>query len=109
MGMHFATEDRLMVQSDYPDAPAHRGEHDFALDTCRRLEREFLAGDRAAAEELLVFLKQWRNTHLPGADKRLVKYLSRWAKAARRAQDRPMVAEASETISGDPRSQTARA
>jgi len=84
--MHFATEDRMMVETHYPDMPMHRQEHHLALANFRHLEQSFLDGNRASADEAMAFVKHWRNTHIPGSDKRLSKYVSSWSKASRRAQ-----------------------
>ena len=74
--MHFATEDRLMIESDYPEAQAHRAEHDAVIANLKRLESECQAGVPSAPEDTLLFLRKWASNHISNGDRRLVAHLS---------------------------------
>jgi hemerythrin-like metal-binding protein len=77
--MHFATEDRLMVESDYPDAHGHRAEHQAVLANLKQLEAELNGGVMSAPEDTLGFLTKWARGHIPNTDRRLADHLSRAA------------------------------
>jgi hemerythrin len=93
MSLHFATEDRLMILTHYSGFAVHKGEHEEALGNIRRLEQKFLAGNSAAGQELLMFIKQWRSKHQTGADKRLAQHFARWAGKPVRAARQERAAE----------------
>jgi hemerythrin len=74
--MHFATEDRLMIQSDYPDVQAHRAEHIALLADLKRLETECQAGIPSVPEDTLRVMTEWAGHHISNGDRRLVAHLS---------------------------------
>lgn len=75
--MHFATEDRLMMESDYPDAQAHRAEHQSVLSNLKQQEAEYQAGVRTAPEDTLRLMADWARSHILHMDRRLVDYLAK--------------------------------
>ncbi len=79
--MHFATEDRLMMESDYPDAQHHRAEHDATIANLKRLESECQARVPSAPEDTLLFMREWASNHISNGDRRLVAHLSQHGKA----------------------------
>lgn len=85
MAFHFATEDRLMSESDYPEADNHRSEHAAALTTARRLDRAFRSGKKIAAVKTLAFIEKWATEHIPRADRALSVHLSSTVQKARAA------------------------
>jgi hemerythrin len=85
MAFHFATEDRMMSESDYPDADTHRREHAAALTTARRLDRAFRSGKKIAAVKTLAFIEKWATEHIPCADRALSAYLHNMEQKARAA------------------------
>jgi len=82
--VHFATEDELMMMSDYPDTLAHRAEHEAVLANVKRLEAECQAGVPSAREETLRFMKAWASGHVPGVDRGLVEHLAKRGRGAAR-------------------------
>lgn len=74
--MHFATEDRLMMEVDYPDAHAHRADHQRMLASLKRLEANCQAGAPSAPEDTLRFTSDWARGHLSQMDRKLVEYLA---------------------------------
>jgi hemerythrin len=85
MAFHFATEDRLMSDSDYPEADTHRREHAAALTTARRLDRAFRSGRKIAAVKTLAFIEKWAAEHIPRADRALSLHLHSMKKKAHAA------------------------
>lgn len=75
--LHFATEEMLMVQSQYPDLDAHRKEHDHTSAGLLDLEHQFQNGKDSAVDEIVAFIDDWTNGHIAHADQKLATYLSR--------------------------------
>jgi hemerythrin-like metal-binding protein len=71
-GFHFQTEEQLMEQYHYPDASAHRDEHQRLVGEAKYLKARFMEGG-----ELLVlqWIKDWLIGHISGSDRRLSEYL----------------------------------
>ncbi|MGA2435861.1 MAG: bacteriohemerythrin [Bryobacteraceae bacterium] len=77
---HFATEERLMQASGYPDYAAHKALHDKLKQQVLNFQKEFTAGRAAITVQILQFLMDWLQHHIVGTDKKLGIYLR--AKAA---------------------------
>lgn len=75
--VHFTTEDRLMMESGYPDAEAHRTEHRSLMANLQRLEQDHQAGVPSAPNDVLRFMTSWARDHIRESDLALVKHLSR--------------------------------
>lgn len=73
---HFAREEMLMLENDYPEYQRHKKMHDIFIrqvdDVCNHL---CVGGDMSAF--LLSFLAKWLSGHILGADRRLGHYLDR--------------------------------
>jgi hemerythrin len=74
--VHFTTEDRLMMESGYPDAEAHRAEHRSLMATLQRLETDCQAGVPSAPSDVLRFMTAWALGHIRETDLALVHHLS---------------------------------
>lgn len=61
---HFATEERLMAESGYPDFHEHRDEHMRFVLKVARLQKSFQDGDRHLAFEIISFMKNWVTNHI---------------------------------------------
>ncbi len=83
--LHFATEDQLMIESDYPDAQDHRAEHEAVIANLKRLEAACQTGVSSAPRDTLRFMTTWASGHVANGDRRLVAHLLK-AKAARPSQ-----------------------
>lgn len=71
---HFAAEEKLMQQADYPQIDEHMQDHDKFID--RVLDFQFqLQEEKDITQELLDFLKEWLTGHIKGSDKKYVPYL----------------------------------
>jgi len=75
VAVHFATEDQLMIESDYPDAQDHRAEHEAVIANLKRLEAAFQGGEPSAPRDTLRFMTTWASGHIANRDRRLVEHL----------------------------------
>ncbi len=69
---HFSAEEALMAAIHYPELAAHRLEHEFFIAEAGRLGFE---RDKADADQLMVFLKDWLLGHIAGTDHKFKPYL----------------------------------
>ncbi len=74
---HFALEERLQVQYDYPGYSAHKEQHDKFRRDLRNLERQF--GEEGASLALVIQTNQtminWLLRHISGTDRELASFL----------------------------------
>jgi len=73
---HFATEERLMQQHEYPDYPAHKQAHDKLTSQVVQFQKEFEAGRTTVSIQLIQFLKNWLVHHIGHTDKKIATYLA---------------------------------
>ncbi len=75
---HFAFEEEMFDQTQYPDTKAHKAKHKKLLgqinDFVRRVER---GGDATVFDEMLAFLKDWLVKHIHGTDKAYAPHLNK--------------------------------
>jgi len=72
---HFQTEEKLFRVHGYPDAAAHKAEHDALAAEARTFAKRFEAQEILVTTELLTFLRDWLNHHIVGSDKRYMEFL----------------------------------
>jgi hemerythrin len=72
---HFAYEEELMRQADYPELTAHKREHDDLARRVRDFQKDFEEGRIGTAIGLLQFLKEWLQKHLTESDHKYTPYL----------------------------------
>lgn len=77
---HFATEERLMVESGYRDTGHHMFEHRGLVEAARAMQARIEAGDTAVTGELAQFLDDWLLRHVE-CDRALAEHLARRAAA----------------------------
>ncbi|MEW5902878.1 MAG: bacteriohemerythrin [Pseudomonadota bacterium] len=65
---HFALEERLMRQANYPGLPAHMEEHRKLIEQLDGLCQKHLMEDKPIYFEMLSFLKSWLKEHIQGVD-----------------------------------------
>lgn len=74
--VHFAAEESLMQQHDFPGLPTHRSQHE----AFRRKIAAYLEDQRAAKPgvpvSLLFFIQDWLKQHVLKADKQYSAYLN---------------------------------
>ena len=73
--LHFEQEERLMDQCGYPDAKAHKAQHEALRTRAGDLRRRLDAGD-SVADELLALTREWLFEHIQRADKRIGEHLA---------------------------------
>ncbi|HEY1338046.1 MAG TPA: bacteriohemerythrin [Bryobacteraceae bacterium] len=72
---HFAHEERLMAQHNYPDLAAHHAEHEALTKQVLDFQEKFQTGQALVTVQLLQFLKSWLEKHIQGTDARYSPYL----------------------------------
>jgi len=73
---HFSTEEKYMVETNYPDMDAHIEEHKTFVTDILKIVREF-DQDNAKPINLARFLKNWLLNHIALTDKRCAPYFSK--------------------------------
>ena len=73
---HFAREELLMMESDYPDYARHKKMHDTFIRQIDDVGTHIGAGGDIGAF-LLSFLGKWLSGHILGSDRHLGRYLQR--------------------------------
>ncbi|HEY6435182.1 MAG TPA: bacteriohemerythrin [Ignavibacteriaceae bacterium] len=68
---HFATEDKLMTQSHFPDLDKHRKIHFHLIAELNNLYQRTKNGSIAPSEETNQFLKDWLVHHIDKSDREL--------------------------------------
>jgi len=72
---HFAHEERLMQQHNYPDFATHKAEHDALTQKVVAFQADFAAGKVALSVQLMQFLKGWLEHHIKESDQAYSPYL----------------------------------
>jgi hemerythrin len=74
---HFAREESLLFQAEYPDAPEHKMEHERFIREIASLRERFASAPAATLDmELLGFLRNWLDNHVEGTDKKYGPFLN---------------------------------
>lgn len=80
---HFAFEEQLMSQYQYPDYAAHKADHDKLMQHITDLAERFRSGDLLLSFAVMVDLKAWATIHIEKSDGPLGIFLSRQGHQAR--------------------------
>ena len=77
---HFASEERLMLESAYPKYVQHKSEHDgFVKDVVAFVERFKQEGDTISISETInSFVLTWLKDHIMGSDRAMAEYYKDW-------------------------------
>jgi hemerythrin-like metal-binding protein len=70
-----ATEEQVMIVSDYPELDAHSQSHELARAQLKGLMRAFEAGSLPIAYDTMNFVRNWVRTHVPADDRRFADFL----------------------------------
>src|SRR5512143_2138732 len=62
--VHFAHEESLMRQHQFPQLEAHKAEHDSFTAEVMRFQGEFLSERAAMSVQVMQFLKNWLEKHI---------------------------------------------
>ena len=69
--VHFTHEENLFLKTAYPDAAAHKKEHEQLLKTAGDLQKRYKEGATSMLSlETMSFLKGWLAHHIQGDDKK---------------------------------------
>lgn len=72
---HFRTEEKYMVEYDYPEYQDHKQEHQDFIKEVTCLVEAFQRGKKILNISLFTFLKDWLLNHIAYTDKKLGNYL----------------------------------
>ncbi len=72
---HFAREEKLMSEYDYPDFEPHRKQHEEMIAKVGDYMAAYENDREATIDELTVFLKTWLLSHIAGTDQKYSGYL----------------------------------
>ena len=75
-GYHFRTEEDLFQKYGYPDLIKHKEEHDDLTQKALDLKTSFDEGRLMNNIEIIIFLKDWLNTHILDTDKKYSAFLN---------------------------------
>jgi hemerythrin len=82
--VHFETEEKLMLSTNFPGYAEHKMIHDGFTMTVLKSVKDFEAGKRLVLEKFAYFLKDWVLSHVAVED---VKYAEYFRKIATRNKD----------------------
>jgi len=74
---HFDTEEKLMIQANYPDYEAHKAEHEKFGAEVKKMIQQIEEGQTANSIKLLNFMQDWLQAHILTVDKRYSPYLNK--------------------------------
>lgn len=72
---HFATEERLMAASSYPNAELHRLEHATLIKDALGYRAKFDASGKPSVS-LIYFFDQWLSRHILSSDRELANFIA---------------------------------
>lgn len=73
--LHFAAEERLMTEAEYPDYERHKFEHDRLLAQLVNMERRVQSGEFVLTVSVMLDLHDWATGHIAGSDRPLGAFL----------------------------------
>ena len=68
---HFATEEQLMQQQNYPHLARHQAQHALLTQQAYALNQRFLGGDLPLDSTVSESLREWFMDHIQGVDREL--------------------------------------
>lgn len=85
---HFAREEVILQEANYPDYEAHAKLHRDIERTVRDIARRYETDPSAVtSDELLRFLEVWLSQHIMGVDMKYVPYVEKHDRMARDSDD----------------------
>lgn len=73
---HFATEEKLFDQYDYPETEMHKQQHLDLVEQVGTLQKKFESGEKVLTIDVMNFLRDWLYDHIVGYDKKFGPYLN---------------------------------
>lgn len=68
---HFGYEEQLMRRYDYPDAAAHKMEHQRFIEWVVDIRKKLSQGDAVVSTQIINFLRLWVTGHIMKTDKKM--------------------------------------
>jgi hemerythrin len=84
--VHFAYEERLMQEAQYPNFLAHKAEHEEITQKLCKFQNDFNAGRTDLAFEVFLAMKHAVRQHILGSDRQFEPYVRKTVKATRNPQ-----------------------
>ena len=75
-GYHFAEEERLMQQIDYPALPQHRANHEELVELVNHYRTQLKGRTAGAERQVIEFVRTWLRAHVLDADRKIGVYLA---------------------------------
>ena len=72
---HFAFEEKLFCEHNYPDTTAHTAEHKALAEKVIAFNEDFKRGDASISLGIMSFLKDWLMNHILKSDKKYSPFL----------------------------------
>ncbi|AFZ44460.1 hemerythrin-like metal-binding protein [Halothece sp. PCC 7418] len=72
---HFADEEKLMLQYDYPNYKEHKEAHNHLTQQLHEISEKLSNGDSFVTMELSYFLTQWLTHTIKGQDQKMICFL----------------------------------
>jgi len=66
---HFAAEEALLLQANYPDFARHKANHDKLVDLVGYYRQQFQTEAADVEQRAMEFIKTWLNGHILGTDR----------------------------------------
>ncbi len=73
---HFETEENYFAKYNYPDAAAHKKEHDDFVKEVTDFKKGYDEGRMMLSIDILRFLKDWLSNHINGTDKKYTAFFN---------------------------------
>jgi hemerythrin len=73
---HFDSEEKLLMQYEYPSYTLHKKEHENLTKQVKEIKEQFDSGDTILTVEFMGFLKDWLNNHILQVDKKYSSFLN---------------------------------
>jgi len=67
---HFAHEERLMQNAEYPELAAHRKQHEALTKQVMSFQNQVRSGRAVVTVQLLLFIKSWLEDHIKNTDRK---------------------------------------
>lgn len=72
---HFAFEERMMEDNDFPGVERHKENHKKLIGLVGNYKQQFERGDDGVEDRVMNFLKLWLDVHIVGMDRQYKKFI----------------------------------
>jgi len=73
---HFATEEKYMQETGFPNYEAHKKMHDDLVEQVAAIQTKFNNGEAEITSDITAFVRDWLYQHIPNIDKQYGPYLN---------------------------------